>query len=129
MRTVMGPRYSARRRTLRDYFGLALGGLLLIAVSLTLQSRLAEAGTAVTLYVDTSLGTVVSGCTTSGSGACETVQQGIFAAETYSNSDVTVMVAAGTYNQRPRHRHPHHSRCGDGYNNLECNSKWCSNHD
>jgi hypothetical protein len=63
------------------------------------QVTVANAGIAVTLYVNNTLGNSVSGCTTSGSGACETVQQGIIAAETYSNSDVTVMVAAGTYNE------------------------------
>jgi hypothetical protein len=49
------------------------------------------------LYVSTS-GPATTGCTTS-SLACGTIQEAITAAESYVTSDVTVQVAAGTYNE------------------------------
>ncbi|MBV8594383.1 MAG: hypothetical protein JOZ27_08800, partial [Caulobacteraceae bacterium] len=55
--------------------------------------------TATTLYVDNVHGTAVSGCTTSGAGACHTIQEGVTAAEALSNTAVTLDVAgsATTY--------------------------------
>jgi len=67
--------------------------------TLTAISSPAGASNAVTLYVNGSLGTVVSGCSSPGANACETLQQAITAAESYTNSDVTILVAAGTYNE------------------------------
>jgi hypothetical protein len=74
-------------------------GACAVAVSFALVggSTAALAGTPVILYVDATLGTMTTGCTTSGSGACQTIQEGINAAEALSSSDVTVDVAAGTY--------------------------------
>jgi hypothetical protein len=56
------------------------------------------AGAPVTLYVNGSAGTSTT-CTSPGAGACPTVQDGINAAESYVASDVTVMIAAGTYDE------------------------------
>ena len=58
----------------------------------------ASANASVTLYVSTA-GSSTSGCTASGAGACKTIQEGVTAAEAYSSSAVTVMVAAGTYDE------------------------------
>jgi hypothetical protein len=62
-------------------------------------SRPAKAAAAVTLYVDGSNGKATTECTASGTAACVTVQEGVTAAELYSDTDVTVEVAAGTYDE------------------------------
>jgi hypothetical protein len=74
------------------------GGLLLATTALVVGAQVASANTSVTLYVSTA-GTVTTGCTASGTGACETIQEGVAAAEALSSSDVTVEVAAGTYDE------------------------------
>ena len=61
-------------------------------------AQVASANTSVTLYVS-STGTVTTGCTSPGTGPCKTIQEGVTAAEAYSSSDVTVEVAAGTYDE------------------------------
>ena len=61
-------------------------------------AQTASANASVTLYVSTA-GTATTGCTASGTGACKTIQEGVTAAESYSSTDVTVMVAAGTYDE------------------------------
>ncbi len=48
----------------------------------------------VTLYVDGTNGAVTTGCTAAGAGACETIQEGVTAAEALGFSAVTVMIAA-----------------------------------
>ncbi len=53
----------------------------------------ASATTSVTLYVSQS-GTVTTGCTSSGTGACETIAEGVAAATALSGDDVTIEVAA-----------------------------------
>ena len=73
-------------------------GLLLSATGLVLGAPAASANASVTLYVSTA-GSSTSGCTASGAGACKTIQEGVTAAEAYSSSAVTVMVAAGTYDE------------------------------
>jgi hypothetical protein len=83
--------------------GAARGAFLFAAFTLgtlfatALPVATADAATAVTLYVSAS-GSVTTGCATSGA-ACETIQEGITAAEALANSDVTVDVAAGTYTE------------------------------
>ncbi len=74
------------------------GGLLLATTALVVGAQVASANTSVTLYVSTA-GTVTTGCTASGTGACETIQEGVAAAEALSSSHVTVEVAAGTYDE------------------------------
>jgi uncharacterized repeat protein (TIGR02543 family) len=61
------------------------------------SSGTAKLTDAVTLYVDGTNGTVTTGCTSPGTGACQTLQEGVTAAETYTDTDVTLEVAAGTY--------------------------------
>ncbi|HEX4163410.1 MAG TPA: choice-of-anchor Q domain-containing protein, partial [Acidimicrobiales bacterium] len=53
------------------------------------------AGTA-TLFVDNVNGTQTTGCTTSGAGACKTIQEGVDAAEVLTGTAVTLNVAGGT---------------------------------
>ena len=73
-------------------------GLLLAATYFAALPSVASATTSsTTLYVDQTLGTVTSGCNSPKSGACQTVSQGVSAAEALSNTAVTVDVAAGTY--------------------------------
>jgi hypothetical protein len=52
-----------------------------------------------TLYVNASTGTAITGCTSPGSAACQTITEGVTAAEALSNTAVTVDVAAGTYDE------------------------------
>lgn len=61
----------------------------------------AFAGGTATLYVDGTNGTNTSGCTSPGAGACETIQEGITAAEqgSYAGDTITIEVAAGTYSE------------------------------
>jgi hypothetical protein len=100
------PRVTVTRqqRSLTRHFGwwryllLLGGGLLLATTSLVVGPQVASATTSVTLYVNTS-GTATSGCTTPGTGACETIQEGVTAAESYTDTDVTIEVAAGTYDE------------------------------
>ncbi|MGO8877608.1 MAG: pectinesterase family protein, partial [Acidimicrobiales bacterium] len=97
----MWSRVVGGQRDRAQHFGwyrriLFVGGGLLLA--LVVGAQLARANTSVTLYVSTA-GTVTTGCTSPGAGACETIQEGVNAAEAYSSSDVTVMVAAGTYDE------------------------------
>ena len=51
------------------------------------------AATTATLYVDNVNGTAITGCTSSGTGACETIQEGVNAAEALSDTSVTLDVA------------------------------------
>lgn len=69
--------------------------LLLATGGVALWSSAASATTSVTLYVSQSGGTT-AGCTSSGSGACQTIAEGITAAEALSGDDVTIDVAAST---------------------------------
>jgi hypothetical protein len=55
--------------------------------------------TPVTLSVDGADGTSTTGCTNSGTGACLTVQEGVNAAELYTDTILTVGVASGTYDE------------------------------
>src|SRR5437868_15090453 len=57
----------------------------------------ALAGTPVTLYVN-GQGSATAGCTSPGSAACGTVQQGITAAQALSNSDITLLVGPPAVN-------------------------------
>jgi uncharacterized repeat protein (TIGR02543 family) len=63
------------------------------ALALLAVASPASAGTPKTLYVDGWNGTATTGCTGTGSAACQTIQQGIDAARELSSSDVTLLVA------------------------------------
>ncbi|MGO9180445.1 MAG: hypothetical protein ACLQHS_14475 [Candidatus Limnocylindrales bacterium] len=76
---------------------LLMGGVLVAGVSLLGAVPAAAAGT--TLYVDGTNGTFTTGCTSPGTSACLSIQDGVNAAETYTDTDVTVEVAAGTYHE------------------------------
>ena len=56
------------------------------------------AAASATLYVDNVNGTKTTGCTSSGSGACETIQQGVTAAELLTGTAVTLDVAGSSTN-------------------------------
>ena len=81
-----------RHRVLLSAISVLLG-----ATSLLLPAQLAGANSAVTLYVSPS-GPNTTNCTSSGT-ACGTIQEAITDAEGTSTSDVTVEVAAGSYNE------------------------------
>ncbi len=89
IRGLMGPRLAA------VIGACALGA----SFALLGGSATSLASTSVTLYVDGTNGTMTTGCTGPGTSACETVQEGINAAETYGSSDVTILVAAGIYTE------------------------------
>jgi hypothetical protein len=74
-------------------------GLFLCSGALLLSAPGASAtpSSSVTLYVNGTSGTVTTGCTSAGAGACETIPQGVAAAEALSDTAVTLDVAAGTY--------------------------------
>src|SRR5689334_16962617 len=57
------------------------------------------AATTATFYVDNVNGTQTAGCSSAGSGACKTIQEGVTAAQALSGTAVTVDVAgsATTY--------------------------------
>jgi hypothetical protein len=65
-------------------------------------AALATVPTPVTLFVDGANGTNTTGCTSSGAGACQTIQEGINAAEALTNSAVTLDVAGqgGSFGQQ-----------------------------
>ncbi len=100
----MKPRVSSLQRVLPQNPGrfrralVVSGALQLSATGLVVGAQTASADASVTLYVSTG-GSVTTGCSVSGAGACETLQDGVTAAEAYSSTDVTVMVAAGTYDE------------------------------
>jgi hypothetical protein len=56
------------------------------------------AATTATLYVDNVNGAQTTGCTTSGTGACKTIQEGVTAAEALSATAVTLDVAGSATN-------------------------------
>jgi hypothetical protein len=58
--------------------------------------------TPTTLYVDNVNGMATTGCTSAGSGACQTIQEGVNAAEALSNATVTLDVAGSstTYDEQ-----------------------------
>ncbi len=93
-----------RARTTKHDRRLAVRGLVAFlavfgSVGVFLVSAPAASQGEVTLYVDGMNGTATTGCTAAGTDACTTIQEGINAAETYSDTAVTVDVAAGTYNE------------------------------
>jgi predicted outer membrane repeat protein len=67
-------------------------GLGVFAVS----SLPSGAATTATLYVDNVNGTATTGCTSSGSGACKTIQEGVTAAQALSGTAVTLDVAGSS---------------------------------
>ncbi len=68
---------------------------------MALSSAPSGAATSATLFVDNVAGTQTTGCSTSGAGACKTIQQGVTAAEALSSTNVTLDVAGSstTYTQ------------------------------
>jgi hypothetical protein len=78
-----------------------LGGFLVLGSSggvMLASPQVAGAAGSVTLYVDATHGTGTSGCTAPGVAACQTLLEGVAAAEALGNADsVTVTVAAATY--------------------------------
>ena len=104
--TKNGNRHVARLRGARPFRMRGMGaaaaallcgmfGLGAIAVS----GVPSGAATSATLYVDNVNGTATTGCTSSGAGACKTIQQGVTAAEALTGTAVTLDVAgsATTY--------------------------------
>ncbi len=83
-------------RCLRGAFGvlLAIGFFAVSAAAATTAS----ATTDVTLWVSTE-GTATMGCTGTGTSACATISDAITAAEQLTTDDVTIDVAAGTYDE------------------------------
>jgi hypothetical protein len=75
----------------------AAAATLLCAISgvgiLAASPSSSAAATARTLYVDNVHGTQTTGCTSSGAGACRTIQEGVAAAEALSGTAVTLDVA------------------------------------
>jgi hypothetical protein len=84
-----------------DGAGVARRGVLTLSVSVLCFGAIAVGAshealaetTPVTLYVDGANGQSTSECASPGSGACQTVQEGISAAEKLVNSSVTLNVA------------------------------------
>ena len=83
-RRILGHRRqrSAARTALAGVATLLCGmfGLGVMALS----SAPSAAATSATLFVDNVAGTQTTGCSTSGAGACKTIQQGVTAAEALS---------------------------------------------
>jgi predicted outer membrane repeat protein len=73
----------------------ALGLVSMVGVAVVPTSVAGASGTA-TLYVDHTYGTKTVGCTSPGTGACKTIQEGINAAEALRNTAVTVDVAGSS---------------------------------
>ena len=71
---------------------------LLVTGATLLPAEPAGANTQVTLYVSPS-GSSSSGCTTPGVAACGTIQDAINELANYTATDVTIDVAAGTYDE------------------------------
>jgi hypothetical protein len=63
---------------------------------------LATVPTPVTLYVDGANGTNTTGCTSSGAGACQTIQEGLNAAQALNGSAITLDIAGqgGSFGQQ-----------------------------
>jgi predicted outer membrane repeat protein len=82
------------RRLRRLRFGVtavAAGALCTIGLTVV-PASVANASTTANLFVDNVHGTKTTGCTSAGTGACKTIQQGINAAETLQNTAVTLYV-------------------------------------
>jgi len=82
--------FAASATLLFGVFGLGVSAL---------SSTPSGAASTATLYVDNVNGTATTGCTSSGTGACKTIQEGVTAAEALSDTSVTLDVAgsATTY--------------------------------
>jgi predicted outer membrane repeat protein len=76
-------------------YGRLVTGLFLVGGLVLVPAATSGATTAVTLYVSNS-GTVTTGCTGPGADACQTIAQGVTAAQLLSTDDVTIDVAAST---------------------------------
>ena len=87
-RPVVGRRLTAAAAALL----CGLFGLAAIAIS----GVPSGAATSATLYVDNVNGAATTGCTSSGAGACKTIQQGVTAAEALTGTAVTLDVAGST---------------------------------
>ena len=89
-----------RTRSLTARTGFAAAATLLcatFALGVTaLSSAPSAAATTATLYVDGVNGTQTSGCTSSGAGACKTIQEGINAADILTNTAITLNVAGSS---------------------------------
>ena len=91
---------SARTRSLTARTGFAAAATLLCATfglgfTALLSAPSAAAATA-TLYVDNVNGTAITGCTSSGTGACQTIQEAVNVAEALSDTSVTLNVAGSS---------------------------------
>jgi hypothetical protein len=73
-------------------------GILLTIGFFAVSASAASAATDVTLWVSTE-GTATTGCTGTGTSACQTITDAIAAAEDLTTNDVTIDVAAGTYDE------------------------------
>ena len=69
-----------------------LSAMSVIAI-LAVSGGTSAAAAAATLYVDNVHGTKITGCTSSGAGACRTIQEGVTAAEALIGTAVTLDVA------------------------------------
>ena len=73
-------------------------GILLAIGFFAVSASAASAATDVTLWVSTA-GTATTVCTGTGTSACKTITDAIAAAEQLTTDDVTIDVAAGTYDE------------------------------
>jgi predicted outer membrane repeat protein len=84
---------------LRRRLGVAAVCVAAAVGVLALPSTHALAVTSTTLFVNPA-GAQTTGCTSSGSGACQTITEGITAAEALTGDVVTIDVAAATYDEQ-----------------------------
>lgn len=89
-----------RRRTIGSAAAALLCGLFSLS-AIAISGVPSGAAASATLFVDNVNGTMTSGCASSGAGACQTIQEGVTAAEALSGTDVTLNVAgsATAYNE------------------------------
>ena len=98
-RYLRGGRARDGRRMAARTSAAAAAALLCGAIGLgvfAVSSLPSGAATTATLYVDNVNGTATSGCTSSGSGACKTIQEGVTAADALSGTAVTLDVAGSS---------------------------------
>ena len=88
-----------RAHRMRDRVAMTAAATVLLGLGLgaaIAASAPSGAATTGTLYVDNVNGQATTGCTSTGAGACKTIQEGVSAAEALSNSAVTLDVSGSS---------------------------------
>src|SRR5580704_1089515 len=108
MRVITTPRHlhtTGRGAHVRTGRAAARTGLAAVATLLfgvfglgvaALSSAPSGAASTATLFVDNVNGTAITGCASSGAGACQTIQEAVNVAEALSDTSVTLNVAGSS---------------------------------